>query len=269
VDDTEIFDVYAGRVFSVPGSGANKKITHPGDLPPEDPGGAKRAGAAEAPARTEEAARTAGAARPDNSALTEEAARAGATPERAGAAEMPALTEEAARAPLMSAPEARHTPEAAAPRIGFGYDLHRLVEGRKLLIGGVHIPAPFGEEGHSDGDVLIHAVIDALLGAARLGDIGSHFPPSDAGYRDISSRVLLRRTAELLRKTGLRLGNLDCTVVLEKPRLLPHREEIVAALAEDLGADPALISVKGKTKEKVDAVGEGRAVEAFAAALLL
>jgi len=197
VDDTEIYDAYAGRVHSVPGSGTNKKITYPEDL----------------------AAPAAGAA-------------------------------------------------ARTPRIGFGYDLHRLVEGRKLLLGGVHIPAPFGEDGHSDGDVLIHAVIDALLGAARLGDIGLHFPPSDPKYKDTSSRVLLRKTAELVRDAGFSVGNLDCTVVLERPKILPWREAIIAALAEDLETSPGAISVKGKTKERVDAVGEGRAVEAYASVLL-
>jgi 2-C-methyl-D-erythritol 2,4-cyclodiphosphate synthase len=132
----------------------------------------------------------------------------------------------------------------------------------------VEIPSPRGEEGHSDGDVLIHAVIDALFGAAGLGDIGSHFPPSDPAYRDISSRILLRRAMELVRAENLRVGNLDCTVVLESPKILPYKEALTACLAEDMGIAPSAVSVKGKTKEKVDAVGEGRAVEAFAAVLL-
>lgn len=159
--------------------------------------------------------------------------------------------------------------EAGTPRIGFGYDLHRLVEGRKLLLGGAEIPSPVGEDGHSDGDVLIHAVIDALFGAAGLGDIGSHFPPSDDTYKDISSRILLRRAAELVREANFRVGNLDCTVVLERPKILPYRPQIKANLAEDIGIAPDAVSVKGKTKEKVDAVGEGRAVEAFATVLLV
>jgi 2-C-methyl-D-erythritol 2,4-cyclodiphosphate synthase/2-C-methyl-D-erythritol 4-phosphate cytidylyltransferase len=157
----------------------------------------------------------------------------------------------------------------AGPRIGFGWDLHRLVPERKLLLGGVEIPSPKGGEGHSDADVLIHAIIDALFGAAGLGDIGSHFPPSDPAYKNISSRVLLRRAVALLRAENLRIVNLDCTVVLESPKILPYRQAIAACLAEDLGVSPPLISVKGKTKEKVDAVGEGRAVEAFAVALLV
>jgi 2-C-methyl-D-erythritol 4-phosphate cytidylyltransferase/2-C-methyl-D-erythritol 2,4-cyclodiphosphate synthase len=156
----------------------------------------------------------------------------------------------------------------ALPRIGFGYDLHRLVEGRPLLLGGVRLDFPLGEAGHSDGDVLIHAVIDALFGAAGLEDIGSHFPPSDIAYKDISSRLILRRTAELLASEGWHLGNIDCTVVLEKPKILPYRGRIIANLAEDLVADMRLITVKGKTKETVDAVGKGLAVEAFASALL-
>jgi 2-C-methyl-D-erythritol 4-phosphate cytidylyltransferase/2-C-methyl-D-erythritol 2,4-cyclodiphosphate synthase len=155
------------------------------------------------------------------------------------------------------------------PRTGFGYDLHRLAEGRRLLLGGVELPSPKGEEGHSDGDVLIHALIDALLGAAGLGDIGEHFPPSEAAYKDISSRILLRRAARLVYQKNLRVVNLDCTVILESPRILPYRQAILANLAEDLNIPPEVISVKGKTKERVDAAGEGRAIEAYAAVLLV
>lgn len=153
-------------------------------------------------------------------------------------------------------------------RIGFGYDLHRLEQGRTLVLGGVKIPAPFGELGHSDGDVLLHAVIDALLGAACLGDIGSHFPPGDPAYKDISSRVLLSRTAELIREAGYRIVNIDATVVLQAPKILPHVPGIRAAIASDLTIPVETVSVKGKTKEHVDATGEGRAIEAYAAALL-
>jgi 2-C-methyl-D-erythritol 4-phosphate cytidylyltransferase/2-C-methyl-D-erythritol 2,4-cyclodiphosphate synthase len=166
---------------------------------------------------------------------------------------------------LQEAPAA----EAALPRVGFGYDLHRLKEGRRLLLGGVELPSPKGEEGHSDGDVLIHAIIDALLGAAGLGDIGEHFPPGEAAYKDISSGILLRRAAQLVREKNLRVVNLDCTVILETPKILPYRRAIAAKLAEDLNIVPAAISVKGKTKEKVDATGEGRAIEAFAVVLLV
>jgi 2-C-methyl-D-erythritol 4-phosphate cytidylyltransferase/2-C-methyl-D-erythritol 2,4-cyclodiphosphate synthase len=174
---------------------------------------------------------------------------------------------------LQNLPKTENTdapgPKTGVPRVGFGYDLHRLTEGRRLLLGGVDIPFSKGEDGHSDGDVLIHAVIDALFGAAGLGDIGSRFPPSDPAYKDISSRILLRRAAELVRGENLRIGNLDCTVVLEMPKILPYRQAITSRLAEDLGIPPAVVSVKGKTKEKADATGEGRAVEAFATVLLV
>lgn len=154
------------------------------------------------------------------------------------------------------------------PRIGFGYDIHRLVEHRTLWVGGVPIPSPKGEAGHSDGDVLIHAVIDALLGATSLGDIGSHFPPTDPAYKDISSRLLLQKVRALIQEGGFRVINLDCTVVLETPKLLPYRETICRTLAEDLQVSPSHISVKGKTKEKQDAVGKEEAIEAYAVALL-
>jgi len=154
-------------------------------------------------------------------------------------------------------------------RIGMGYDLHRLVPGRPLLLGGVIIPAPFGEDGHSDGDVLIHALIDALLGAAALGDIGTHFPPSDPAYKDIDSRELLARTMELIRKAGYRVGNVDATVILEKPKLKDHIQAIRSLVASDLSVDIETVSIKAKTNESVDAVGESRAVAVHAVALLL
>lgn len=153
-------------------------------------------------------------------------------------------------------------------RVGSGWDLHRLVEGRPLWLGGVNIPSPKGEEAHSDGDVLLHAVIDALLGAAALGDIGTHFPPSDSQWKDADSRHLLRMTLNLLKREGWHIGNLDCTIILEAPRLGPHKETIRRTLAEDLGLPVDAVSVKAKTKEGVDAVGRGEAVEAFAAVLI-
>jgi len=153
-------------------------------------------------------------------------------------------------------------------RVGSGWDLHRLVEGRPLWLGGVNIPSPKGEEAHSDGDVLLHAVIDALLGAAALGDIGTHFPPSEERWKDADSRHLLRMTLDLLKREGWRIGNLDCTVILESPKLGPYKETIRQTLAEDLGLSQEAVSVKAKTKEGVDAVGRGEAVEAFAAVLI-
>ena len=153
-------------------------------------------------------------------------------------------------------------------RIGFGYDLHKLTQGRKLMIGGVHIPCDFGEEAHSDGDVLIHAIIDALFGAVAEGDIGSHFPPSDQKWKDINSLILLKETFSIIKKKGFSIINLDCTIILEKPKLLPYMKEIRQSIADNLEISINQISVKGKTKEKVDAVGEGRAIESYASLLL-
>jgi 2-C-methyl-D-erythritol 2,4-cyclodiphosphate synthase len=136
------------------------------------------------------------------------------------------------------------------------------------MLGGVEVPNDRGEEAHSDGDVLLHALIDSLLGAAALGDIGTHFPPSDERWRDADSRSLARRAAELVREAGWEIANLDCTVVLERPKLGPWKAVMRDSIAECLGISPNAVSVKAKTKEGVDAVGEGRAVEAFASALL-
>ena len=153
-------------------------------------------------------------------------------------------------------------------RIGFGYDNHRLVPGRVLILGGVHIPSAVGPEAHSDGDVLIHALIDALLGACALGDIGQLFPPSDEQYRDISSRILLQRTLGVLSEGGFRPRNADTTVVLESPRLGPYMEQMRETLGADLGIGAAAVSVKAKTKEGLGPTGQGLAVEAYAVALV-
>jgi 2-C-methyl-D-erythritol 2,4-cyclodiphosphate synthase len=153
-------------------------------------------------------------------------------------------------------------------RIGMGYDLHRLVPGRPLVIGGVIVPAPFGEDGHSDGDVLLHALIDALLGAAALGDIGTHFPPSDPAYKNIDSRKLLATTMEMVRQAGFKLGNIDATVILEKPKLKDYIQTIRTQLAGDLAIDKDMVSIKAKTNESVDAVGESRAVVVHTVVLL-
>jgi 2-C-methyl-D-erythritol 2,4-cyclodiphosphate synthase/2-C-methyl-D-erythritol 4-phosphate cytidylyltransferase len=162
-----------------------------------------------------------------------------------------------------------HTKKGGSPmRIGFGWDLHTLVEGRPLLLGGVRIDAPFGESGHSDGDVLIHAVIDALFGAAKLGDIGTHFPPTDPRWKDSDSTRLLEQAVALVHEAGYQLINLDTTVVLQDPKLAPYITDITARLAEVLLTSPDNVSVKAKTKEHVDAVGEGRAIEAYATVLI-
>ncbi|MCF6334616.1 MAG: 2-C-methyl-D-erythritol 2,4-cyclodiphosphate synthase [Spirochaetales bacterium] len=153
-------------------------------------------------------------------------------------------------------------------RIGTGWDLHRLKEGRRLILGGVHIPFHLGEEAHSDGDVLIHAVIDAILGAAALGDIGTLFPPSDKQYKDISSLVLLEQSVNILTESGYQIINLDATVILQIPKLKPYITSIRENLAAALSLETNRISVKAKTKENVDATGEGKAVEALASVLI-
>jgi 2-C-methyl-D-erythritol 2,4-cyclodiphosphate synthase len=153
-------------------------------------------------------------------------------------------------------------------RVGLGRDLHRLVEGRPFLLGGLRIEAERGELGHSDGDVLAHAVTDALLGAAALGDIGALFPPSEPRWKDADSLVLLRRAWDLVRREGWELVNLDCVVCCESPRLLPHRDAIRASLAGALGLGPERVFVKGKSAEGLGPVGAGLAVEALALCLL-
>jgi 2-C-methyl-D-erythritol 2,4-cyclodiphosphate synthase len=155
-----------------------------------------------------------------------------------------------------------------AMRVGVGYDFHRLVPGKRLFIGGCEIPSEVGEEAHSDGDVLLHAVIDALLGASSQEDIGTHFPSEDPQYEGISSLVLLKRTLEIVDKAGFRPSNLDCTVVLEAPKLRPYIARMRKILAKELGLDQSRVSVKAKTKEGMGPVGQGKAVEAYSVVLL-
>ena len=153
-------------------------------------------------------------------------------------------------------------------RVGFGYDVHRLVPRRNLILGGVTIPAPFGEAGHSDGDVLIHALIDALLGSTGLGDIGTLFPDSDGKYKDISSKTLLKQVMTHLGENHWFVINADTTIVLEKPKISPFSGEIRKSLAQDLNLPVEDVSVKAKTKEGMDAAGTGKAIEAYAVVLL-
>jgi len=153
-------------------------------------------------------------------------------------------------------------------RIGEGWDLHVLAGGRPLVLGGVTVPFPLGEDAHSDGDVLLHAVIDALLGAAALGDIGTHFPPGDGRYRNISSRKLLRRTVELLEEAGYAPSNVDATVVIQEPRIGPYIRQMRENIAADLEIGAEAVSVKAKSAEGTGAVGAGEAVEARAVCLL-
>jgi 2-C-methyl-D-erythritol 2,4-cyclodiphosphate synthase len=151
-------------------------------------------------------------------------------------------------------------------RTGIGYDCHRLVAGRRLILGGVEIEHDQGLEGHSDADVLTHAVIDALLGAAALGDIGQHFPDSEEAYRDADSLELLRRTVELLSGAGFSAVNVDATVVLEAPAVGPHRDAIRGRLAEALGLDLGEVSVKATRGEGMGFVGRGEGAAALAVA---
>ncbi|MBQ7158845.1 MAG: 2-C-methyl-D-erythritol 2,4-cyclodiphosphate synthase, partial [Treponema sp.] len=153
-------------------------------------------------------------------------------------------------------------------RTGLGYDKHVLTEGRKLMLGGVEIPFEKGEAGHSDGDVLLHAITDALLGAAAMGDIGSYFPPSDAKWKDADSKMLLQTVWKDITAAEWSLGNLDCVIALEKPKFLPYRDEVRASIAKVLGAQSEQIFVKAKTGEKTGDVGTGKVVEAFATCLL-
>jgi len=148
-----------------------------------------------------------------------------------------------------------------------GYDIHKLAAGRKLIIGGVEIPSTEGLAGHSDADVLLHAVIDAILGACALGDIGTHFPDSDERYRGIASTDLLARAAEKAVAVG-RIQNVDATVVIERPRMAPHVDAMRARIAGVLGIPAQCVSVKAKTAEGTGPVGEGKAVEAYAVALV-
>jgi len=151
---------------------------------------------------------------------------------------------------------------------GIGYDCHRLVAGRRLILGGVEIPHELGLEGHSDADVLTHAVIDALLGAAGLGDIGEHFPDTDERYRDADSLVLLETVLMTVIAAGLEVVSVDCTVVLETPRLAPHRQAIRERLARTLGLSPTRVNVKATTGEGLGFIGRGEGVAALAVASL-
>ena len=153
-------------------------------------------------------------------------------------------------------------------RIGQGYDVHRLVEGRKLILGGVEIPYEKGLLGHSDADVLLHAVMDALLGAAALGDIGQHFPDSDERYKGISSVELLKEVGKILQENGYRIENIDSTVIAQRPKLLPYRPQMAKNIADALGIEPDQVSVKATTEEGLGFTGAGEGISAQAIALL-
>lgn len=153
-------------------------------------------------------------------------------------------------------------------RIGQGYDVHRLVEGRKLMLGGVDIPYEKGLLGHSDADVLLHAISDALLGAAALGDIGAHFPDSDPAYRGADSAELLRAVGDLIRAAGYEIGNIDSTVVCQAPKLAPHIGAMRARIAEVLALPVGAVSVKASTEEHMGFTGRGEGIAAHAVCLL-
>ncbi len=153
-------------------------------------------------------------------------------------------------------------------RVGFGYDVHALAAGRRLVLGGVTIDHPLGLDGHSDADVLVHAVCDALLGAAALGDIGRHFPDSDPSYKGVSSLVLLARCGHLVREQGHRIGNIDATVVAQAPRLAPHIEAMRINIANALKIDRQAVNIKATTTEKLGFAGRKEGIAAYAVSLL-
>lgn len=153
-------------------------------------------------------------------------------------------------------------------RVGMGFDVHRLKEGRKCIIGGVEIPHHTGPDGHSDADVLIHAICDALLGAAGLRDIGFHFPDTDATYKSIDSKILLGRVVSLLTENGFSIGNIDSTLVMEQPRINPHVDTMKKVLSEVIGIGMEDIAIKATTNEKMGFIGRGEGVTAYAVALI-
>ena len=160
------------------------------------------------------------------------------------------------------------TPDLPKIRIGEGWDTHVLVPGRKLIIGGVEVPHTMGLLGHSDADLLLHAIIDALLGAAALGDIGKHFPDTDARFKGADSMTLLLETARLLTERGWRIGNIDSTVIAQAPKLATHIPAMREKIASALGLDVDRVNVKAKTAEKLGPVGQGLSMEARAVAIL-
>jgi 2-C-methyl-D-erythritol 2,4-cyclodiphosphate synthase len=153
-------------------------------------------------------------------------------------------------------------------RIGHGFDVHALAPGRRLVIGGVEIPFDRGLAGHSDADVLLHAITDALLGAAGLGDIGRHFPDSDPQFKDADSRALLRAAAARVRQAGFRVANVDATIIAQAPKMAPHIAQMVANIAADLGLAPSRVNVKATTTERLGFTGRGEGIAAEAVALL-
>lgn len=153
-------------------------------------------------------------------------------------------------------------------KVGLGYDIHRLTEGRDLIIGGVKITHEKGLLGHSDADVLVHAIIDALLGAAGMDDIGTIFPDTDPKFKDADSILLLKQVVEEVKKKGYKINNLDSNIIAQAPKMMPYIPKMKTVIAEIMGLDLENVSIKAKTKEKLDSVGEGRAIEANAIVLI-
>ncbi len=153
-------------------------------------------------------------------------------------------------------------------RVGFGYDVHQLTPGRKLILGGVEIPHSLGLLGHSDADVLVHSIMDAMLGALALGDIGKHFPDTDSQYKNIDSMLLLEKVKEIILAEGYRVGNIDCTICAQKPKLLPYLETMRQNIANVLETDVKNISVKATTTEKLGFVGKEEGISSYAVCLL-
>lgn len=153
-------------------------------------------------------------------------------------------------------------------RIGFGYDLHRTVKGRKLIIGGVDIPCEFGLDGHSDADVLVHALCDALLGAISVGDIGTHFPDNNPEYKNADSMKLLEKVVAMVSDAGYKVVNIDSVIIAEKPKMFPYKAQMIENIAKVLKISNNAVSVKAKTNEGVDAIGKGEAIAAHVVALL-
>ena len=168
----------------------------------------------------------------------------------------------------LNAARQRRGGRARTGRAGTGYDLHRLVEGRPLVLGGVTVASERGALGHSDADVVCHAATDAILGAAGLGDIGRHFPDTDPRWKDASSLALLAEAASMVAAAGYEVGNLDVTVILERPKIKDVVEQMRSHVARAVGQDPSRVSIKGKTNEGVDAIGRGEAIAAHAIALI-
>src|SRR3954454_7600288 len=153
-------------------------------------------------------------------------------------------------------------------RVGIGYDVHQLAAGRPLVLGGVTIPAERGLLGHSDADVALHAIMDAILGAVALGDIGQHFPPGDPAYRDIDSRRLLAAVRDLITARGWRIVNIDCTIVAERPKIMPHAPAMRATIGDTLGLPADAVSIKATTNEGIGFIGREEGIAAMAVALL-